>query len=121
MMIGLLLMTSAIGFVQTGDITSNDCLAWLNDNFRQGGTVRIEAYCKCGQDGNISYSITTSASGKSGNSQAVQRGKKLVHAGNTELLAQVNLGGDPRKYSIQLDIYRDGVIVAKSSSIIGEN
>lgn len=120
MITGLLIIGAAFALAQPANTGNDGCIAWLDEKRRQG-LVRIEAYCKCEQQGRISYMIKTGSSGKTGSSQTVQQGNKMMHAGESELLAQVNLGGKSYKYSVQLDVYRNGILVAKSNSIIDVN
>lgn len=114
MITGMLLIGSVLAMAQPAEYGTEGCAAWL-ERSPKSGSVQIEAYCKCKENGEVSYKMTTTSSGSSGSSSSTQQGIKLLQAEIPDLLAQVTLGGMPsRSYEVTLDIYRNGVHVAKA-------
>lgn len=107
-----------IGMVLAMEIPVNSvgegCLAWL-DVAKEKNAVRIEAYCRCREQSDILYRLTTVTSGSSGTSRSSQQSKKGMSAGASIRLAGIRLEKSPsRNYSVELEIYQNGILSART-------
>ena len=110
--------TLMIGMVLAMEIPFNssgeDCSAWLAAE-KEKNSVKIEAYCRCREQSDILYRLTTVSSGSSGTSRSSQLSKKVMAADTPVRLAEIRLEKvPPLSYVVELEVYRNGVLAAQT-------
>ena len=92
-------------------------IAWIETSM-VAGRLHVQAYVKSPKLATLHYDLISEKTGNSGSSKTKQAGKINAEVGETYPLTKLQLGiASEDKYTLTLNVYENGELVAKDAVI----